>query len=294
MGIRVNAQYVTGERTLKTVLTESLLEERALRLEAWFRSLGPCIIAYSGGVDSGLLAYVGQKVLGERCLSVLADGPALSQRERDHATGFAEEHKIRLEIVHTAEMEKEGYLANAGDRCYYCKQALFEKLGEVKSGLARLAEEEHPVVYGVNLDDLGDYRPGLQAAKEAEVKSPYLDLEIDKQGVRDLCQHYGLHLSEKPAMPCLASRIPHGERVDQKKLDQIEKGEDFLYGLGLRICRVRHHGDLARIEVSPDDFSFLLEHGESIQDHFVGLGFQFVSLDLGGFASGKLNRTLGH
>jgi len=269
------------------------MKELAVALENWFRALGPCLVAYSGGVDSGLLAFVGQKVLGEQCLSVLAEGSALSARERNHALGFATDHGLHLRVVQTREMEKEGYLANAGDRCYYCKQALFEKLEEVKAQLASTAGGERPVVYGVNVDDLGDYRPGLQAAKEAGVKSPYLDLGITKNQVRELCRHYGLHLAEKPAMPCLASRIPHGERVDHEKLDQIEKGEDFLYGLGLRICRVRHHGTVARIEVSPDDFSFVIAHGRIIQDHFNSLGFQFASLDLGGFSSGKLNRTLG-
>lgn len=294
MAIRVNVPSVMGGRTLITARTEVDVRDLALELEGWFRERENCLIAYSGGVDSGLLAYVSQKVLGQKALSVLADGPALSGRERSHAIDFAREHGIELQVVHTKEMEKEGYLANAGDRCYYCKQALFEKLEEVQGEVGKASDEERPVVYGVNLDDLGDYRPGLQAAKEADVMSPYLDLGINKERVRELCRHYGLELSEKPAMPCLASRIPHGERVDQKKLDQIEKGEDFLYDLGVKVCRVRHHGELARIEVPESDFLFVFEHGSSIQDYFVMLGFHFVSLDLGGFSSGKLNRTLGH
>jgi pyridinium-3,5-biscarboxylic acid mononucleotide sulfurtransferase len=291
---KANAISAMEGITLKTAPTESTVAELSQLLEAWFLDLGPCLIAYSGGVDSGLLAYVAGKTLGQNSLCVLADGSALSNRERTHAIDFAEKHDLKLQIVQTQEMEKEGYLANAGDRCYFCKQALFEKMEEVRAEMGKISKGNQPVVYGVNLDDLGDYRPGLQAAKEAQVKSPYLDLKIDKKSVRELCRHYQLNLAEKPAMPCLASRIPHGERVDQNKLNQIERGEDYLYSLGLRICRVRHHGDLARIEVAPEDFSFILENGKGIQDHFITLGFQFTSLDLGGFTSGKLNRTLGH
>jgi pyridinium-3,5-biscarboxylic acid mononucleotide sulfurtransferase len=297
MGAKNPRSVLKSSELLMTELAMDDIVARAKDLEQHLRALGPVVVAYSGGVDSALLAYVAHKVHGLKMLAVLADSSSLARREYHHAVDFAHRHQIPLRIVRTDEMLKEGYVANAGDRCYYCKQALFEKLTELQSEL-RLdsnAEDSHlwPVVYGVNMDDLSDYRPGLKAAKEAIVCSPYLDLKMDKASVRALSRHYGLILADKPASPCLASRIPHGQSVNEKDLSQVERAEDFLLGLGLSVCRVRHHGDSARIEVPADQMAWLLEHRMAIHEHFCQLGYKFVSLDLKGFRSGALNEALG-
>jgi uncharacterized protein len=251
------------------------------------------MVAFSGGVDSALLAYVAHKVLGNQMLAVLADGASLSRREFHHAKNFAHQQGIPLRLVKTEEMKKEGYLANEGRRCYYCKQALFERLQALQVELNTNSEQAGwPVVYGVNQDDLGDYRPGLDAAREAEVCSPYLDLEMGKQEIRQLCEFYDLSVAEKPAMPCLASRIPHGREVTPENLSEVERSEDFLFSLGLKECRVRHHGDVARVEVPVDQMPWLMEHREEVVSELKRIGFAFVTLDLQGFRSGSLNEVL--
>lgn len=282
-----------GVKSLRNAPKMTDADSLALALEANLQKIGPCIVAFSGGVDSALLAHVAHRVLGENMMAVLATGASLSQRERDGARAFAETHDIPLQMVETEEMSKEGYVANEGQRCYYCKQALFEKLSTLKVAMkGHSKEQQWPVVYGVNQDDLGDYRPGLRAAQEAEVCSPYLDLKLGKAEIRSLAMHYGLSLANKPAMPCLASRIPHGEVVNPLKLSQVERAEELLFGLGLSVCRVRHHGDVARIEVLPKDMAWVLEHRDSIESSLRNLGFKFVSLDLKGFRSGALNEAL--
>jgi uncharacterized protein len=273
----------------KTALTKNFYQE----LEAFFRRRGPSLVAFSGGVDSALLAFSAYRALGDNMIAVLAKSPSLSNREHQHATGFAKRHRIPLRIIETKEMLKTGYLANEGKRCYYCKQALFEKITELQSELKNSHENsDWPIVYGVNQDDLGDYRPGLNAAREAKVCSPYLELGMGKQDIRKTCEHYGLSVASKPATPCLASRIPHGNQVDAKKLSQVEKAEDVLFGLGFGICRVRHHGDLARIEVPSQDIGWLMEHRQAIVQQLKDIGFSFISLDLQGFRSGSLNEVL--
>ena len=270
--------------------------ELAQRLELHLRGIGPVVVAYSGGADSALLAFVAYKMLGENMLAVLADSTSLPRREYHHALDFARRHSIPLRVVHTDEMSKEGYVANQGNRCYHCKQALFEKLSDLQQELRQDSHNAQghvwPIVYGVNLDDLRDYRPGLQAAREATVLSPYVDLGISKDNVRALCRHYELSIADKPAAPCLASRIPHGQSVNEKDLSQVEKAEDFLLGLGLSVCRVRHHGDLARIEVPAEQICWLMEHRMAIHEQFLKIGYKFVSCDLKGFRSGSLNEAL--
>ena len=286
---RVNAAYATEVMSRKIALTKSFNQE----LESFFKRRGPSLIAFSGGVDSALLAFSAHRALGNNMLAVLAKSQSLSDRELQHATGFAKRHRIPLRIIETKEMLKGGYIANEGKRCYYCKQALFEKITELQFELKQGRDGlDWPIVYGVNQDDLGDYRPGLEAAREADVCSPYLELGMGKQDIRETCERYGLSVASKPATPCLASRIPHGNRVDSKKLSQIEKAEDVLFGLGFSICRVRHHGDLARIEVPNEDIDWLMEHRQDIVQQLKGIGFSFISLDLQGFRSGSLNEVL--
>jgi len=265
----------------------------AANLEEYFKAQQQAIVAYSGGVDSALLAYAAHRALKDGMVAVLADSPSLARREYRNAIDFAQTHGIPLQIIRTGEMQNPKYQANQPDRCYYCKKALFEKIGVLRrqlQGASKVAPWQ--VSYGVNLDDLGDYRPGIQAAREASIQAPYVDLGFTKQTIREVCAFYNLAIADKPAMPCMASRIAYGEAVTEEKLSQVEKAEDFLYELGLRILRVRHHGETARIEVPPQDFGFLMEKRREITGKFHELGFVYVALDMDGFKSGSLNAVL--
>jgi len=264
------------------------------KLEDYFRRQQHAIVAYSGGVDSALLAYAAHRAIGgDRMVAALADSPSLSRREYHFALNFAQTHSIPLQIIRTREMENSKYQANYSDRCYHCKKALFEKIESLREQLqGSSAIAAWPISYGANMDDLGDYRPGIQAAIEASILAPYVELEFTKQMIRSICAYYNLEVTEKPAMPCMASRLAYGEGVTPEKLSQVEKAEDFLYDLGLRILRVRHHGDTARIEVPRQDFETILKHQKKICQKFHDLGFLYISLDLDGFRSGSLNSVL--
>jgi len=265
----------------------------AAKLDEYFKTRQHAIIAYSGGVDSALLAYAAHRSLGSNMVAVLADSPSLARREYRFAVNFAQTHGIPLQIIRTREMDNPQYQVNHSDRCYHCKKALFEKIEALREQLqGESAIEPWPVCYGVNMDDLGDHRPGIQAASEASIQAPYLELEFTKQTIRSVCAYYNLAVAEKPAMPCMASRLAYGQEVTEEKLNQVEQAEDFLYDLGLRMLRVRHHGDTARIEVPPADFTTILIHQEKIRLKFHDLGFAYVSLDLDGFRSGSLNSVL--
>jgi len=266
---------------------------KAAELEEYFKGRRHAIIAYSGGVDSALLAFAAHRALGDAMVAVLADSASLARREYRSAIDFAQTHGIPLQIIRTGELQNPKYQANQGDRCYHCKKALFDKIDALRRQLqGDSSVAAWPVSYGVNLDDLGDYRPGIEAAREASIQAPYLELGFTKQTIREVCAFYGLPIAGKPAMPCMASRIAYGEPVTEEKLSQVEKAEDFLYELGLRLLRVRHHGQTARIEVPPQDFGVLMEKREEIADRFHELGFVYVALDLDGFKSGSLNAVL--
>jgi len=278
----------------KQVSEETSPEALARRLEDYFfkRRTG-AIIAYSGGVDSSLLAYAAHRSLGNRMLAVLADSPSLARREYGSALRFAEMHRIPLQVVQTQELEDPLYRKNMADRCYHCKKDLFKKLNDLKSRLEHPYGTEWPFFFGMNLDDLGDHRPGHKAAEEAGVFAPYVELGFNKECIRSVCAHYGLEeIAVKAAMPCMASRIAYGETVTAEKLLQVEKAEDLLYDLGFKVYRVRHHGSSARIEVRPEDFTLVLNKRERILERLHALGFTYVSLDLGGFKSGSLNAVL--
>ena len=267
--------------------------QSAQNLEEHLKKMQQTLIAYSGGVDSALLAFAAHRVLGERMVAVLADSASLSRREYRNALGFAQQHGIPLQIIRTRELEDPSYQANQADRCYHCKKALFAKIEVLRKQLQGSRDiEPWQISYGVNVDDLGDYRPGIQAAREASIQAPYLELGFRKQTIRDVCAYYNLEIADKPAMPCMASRIAYGEKVTPEKLSQVEQAENFLHDLGLRVLRVRHHGDTARIEVPPQDFETILKHQKQIKKKFHNLGFVYVSLDLEGFKSGSLNAAL--
>ena len=265
----------------------------AEKLETYFKAQKHAIVAYSGGVDSALMAYAAHRALKNNMVAVLADSPSLARREYRFAKKFAQTHGMPLQIIRTREMDNPHYQAHYSDRCYHCKKILFERIEALREQLqGTTALGPWPVSYGVNMDDLGDYRPGIQAAREASIQAPYVELEFTKQTIRSICAYYHLDIAEKPAMPCMASRLAYGQEVTREKLNQVEQAEDFLYDLGLRVLRVRHHGDTARIEVPAEDFDTILEHRERIREAFHELGFVYVSLDLDGFRSGSLNSVL--
>lgn len=268
-------------------------ENCARKLEAYFLNQGYAIVAYSGGVDSALLAYGAHLALEDKMVAALADSPSLARREYRFAVNFAQTHGIPLQIIRTGEMQDPRYLANPANRCYYCKKALFERIEDLRAELKKFAESPTwPIFYGVNLDDLGDFRPGIQAAEEASILAPYVELGFDKNTIRAIGEYYGLEIATKPAMPCLSSRIRYGEEVTLDKLNQVELAEDFLYDLGLKILRVRHHGEIARIEIPPRNFETVLQNKDKITRKFHELGFIYISLDLDGFKSGSLNAVL--
>jgi uncharacterized protein len=277
----------------KTAKKNSPPESWAAKLKAYFSGHQGAIIAYSGGVDSSLLAYAAHLTLGTHMLAVLADSPSLSRREYRFALAFAKKHGIPLHVIDTREMENPFYAANRGDRCYHCKKALFERIEELRlQPGTSFSNSSWPVFYGVNLDDLADFRPGMQAAEEAAVQTPYLELKMDKNVIRTVCDFFGLEVADKPAMPCMASRIAYGQEVNVEKLKQVEAAEDFLNSLGFKVLRVRHHGDMARIEIAPEDFELAMKHRETISQKLHDLGFLYVTLDLDGFKSGSLNAAL--
>ena len=294
--ILVQLQYPYGGNVagkIKQPAPQNEVATHAKKLSDYFSAKGHAIIAYSGGVDSALLAYAAHQALGNKMMAALADSPSLARKEYRDAVNFTQQHGIPLRIVRTSEMEDPRYLANPANRCYYCKKALFETIEELRKALAQPTDESTwPIFYGANTDDLGDFRPGMEAAREASIQAPYVELGIDKQTIRNICAHYRLEIAQKPAMPCMASRIAYGEAVTVEKLSQVEKAEDFLYDLGLRVLRVRHHGETARIEVPPQDFATILENQDRIRQKFHDLGFVYVSLDLDGFKSGSLNAVL--
>lgn len=265
------------------------LSEKLTQLQAVLGNLDRCVVAYSGGVDSTLVAKVAYDVLGDKVLAVTAVSPSLMQEDLDEAIDQAQIIGIRHEIIETHELDNPDYASNPANRCYFCKSELHGTLGPLAQSLGYSI-----VVDGVNLDDLGDYRPGLQAGKEKGVFSPLAQCGITKLEVRQLSQLLGLPWWDKPAMPCLASRFPYGEAITQEKLQQVGTAERYLRNLGQRHFRVRSHGDTARIEISPGRIrQFVLEVDlPKLVIVFQEAGYRYVTLDLEGYQSGKLNRVL--
>ena len=257
------------------------------RLEAWFNPVEGSLTAFSGGVDSALVLYLSNKFLGDKGVGVIADSPSLKRRDLNQAREFCRQFGIVLRVIQTGELENPNYASNPSNRCFFCKDTLYQMMENI--------HRQYPGYYvlnGTNLDDHGDYRPGLQAAKNHRVHSPLSDCGIGKREVRLLAKHFKLPVWDKPASPCLSSRIPYGQEVTEVKLQQIEMAETLLNQLGFEDVRVRHFGEEARIEVPADEVERLLKYKTRIKKSLVELGFATATIDTEGLVSGKLNRAI--
>jgi uncharacterized protein len=254
---------------------------------AIFTEMESAIIAFSGGVDSALLAKAAVEALGERALAVTADSPSLPRRELRQAQELAEMIGIRQLVVQTHELEDERYADNPANRCFYCKSELFDHIDGLAGSLGY-----RWVCYGENLDDQGDHRPGAAAAAEHKVRAPLKEAGLGKAEIRALAQHLNLPVWDKPAAACLASRFPYGTHITAEKLAQVEAAEELLWSLGFRQYRVRHHGEIARIEVGQEERARLLEHSDQVVGELRSLGYRYVTMDLSGYQRGSLNLGL--
>ena len=264
-------------------------EARLRSLEDQLRALNGLMIAYSGGVDSAFLAAVAHRVLGSRMLAVLADSPSLARRDMEQAQAFANEQGIPLRVIQTDELDKPEYQRNDANRCFHCKTELFEGMEALaaKLGMTHIA-------YGMNADDTRDFRPGQRAAQQHQVIAPLADAGLTKQEIRFLAKAAGYTLWDRPAAPCLSSRVEYGRPVTREVLEQVERSEESLRRLGFREFRVRHHGELARVEIARNELprALAMEMLDAITAELRRAGFQYVTLDTAGFRSGSMNAIL--
>ena len=246
-------------------------------------------MAYSGGVDSAFLAWAAYQVLGDKMLAVIADSPSLARTHLQDAIAFASEQNIPLEVIATDELDRPEYVRNDASRCFHCKDELFTVMEAFRN-----ARGFDSIAYGVNVDDQGDFRPGQAAAQQHNVSAPLLDAGLTKLEIRELARAAGLRIWDKPASACLSSRIEYGRPVTRESLSVVEQGEDALRALGFRQFRVRHHGEIVRIEIARDELVRALtpEMAAEFTRVFKALGFKFVTLDLEGFRSGSMNALL--
>ena len=265
------------------------LSAKHQHLKDALRALGRTLVAYSGGVDSAYLAWIAHEVLADDMLAVIADSPSLARTQLDDALAFAGEHEIPVEVIQTAEMARPEYVRNDRQRCFHCKDELFQVMEAfaAKRGFQSIA-------HGVNVDDQSDFRPGQMAARQHHVASPLLQAGLSKAEIRELARNAALRVWEKPASACLSSRIEYGRPVTLEALSAVEQGEDALHRLGFRQCRVRHHGEIARIEIARDELVRALtpQMFAEFTRIFKGLGFAFVAVDTEGFRSGSMNTAI--
>ncbi len=266
-----------------------LLASKEERLIGLLRDMKRVLIAYSGGTDSAYLAWAAKQALGNEAIAITADSPSIPESHKRDAVDFAKGHGILHEMIPTNEFENPAYVANNPDRCFHCKDELFRVMDQIASDRGF----EH-IVYGVNVDDLGDYRPGQSAAKIHQVKAPLVDAGLSKAEIRDLSLRAGLETWDRPAAACLSSRIPYGTEVTPERIRVVEEGEEALKAMGFRQFRVRYHDNLVRIEISPEELAKALNLGFAAQvtSIFKGLGFHYVTLDLEGYRQGSLNSVL--
>lgn len=264
-------------------------KDKAQRLHERLKSLDSLLVAYSGGTDSAFLAYAANRALGDHMLAVIADSPSLPRRELADALAFAERHHIPVRVLHTHELEQPEYARNDAQRCFHCKSELFTQMDDARRrlGFKHLA-------YGMNLDDRGEFRPGQRAAVLHGALAPLVDAELSKAEIRMLAREAGLELADKPASACLSSRIEYGRAVTAENLAQVEQAEEALHALGFAQVRVRHHGDLARIEIAREDLerALTLPMLDAMTDALRPMGFLYVTLDTRGYRSGSMNDVL--
>ena len=274
---------------MEIVTTAATLDQKAEHLRQILAGQARLIVAYSGGVDSAFLAWTAHQVLGDQMLAVIADSASLARTHLEDALAFAREHEIPVEVVETQELENPAYVRNDAMRCFHCKDELFTVLERYRE-----ARGFDAIAYGVNADDEGDFRPGQQAARQHHVLAPLVEAGLTKAEIRELAKRADLRVWDKPASACLSSRLEYGRAVTPEALSVIERGEDALRGLGFRQFRVRHHGDIVRIEIAREELPRALtaEMAREFTSVFKELGFKFVTLDLEGFRSGSMNRLL--
>ena len=268
---------------------EGKLAAKASQLQAILRQSGRLLVAYSGGIDSAYLAWAAHRELGNNMLAMIADSPSLARTQLKDALAFAQEQGIPVEVLSTSELDRPEYARNDGQRCFQCKDELFTVMEDV-----RASRDFETIAYGVNFDDQGDFRPGQAAARQHHVAAPLLDARLTKQEIRTLARNADLRIWDKPASACLSSRIEYGRPVTREALDVVERGEDAIRALGFRQFRVRHHGDIVRIEIDRAELPRALDPAMAAQFTaiFKQLGFKFVTLDLEGFRSGSMNALL--
>ncbi len=264
-------------------------QQKLLSLRASLRRMGRLLVAYSGGVDSAFLAWVAHTELAGNMMAVLADSPSLARAQMRDAVAFADEQQIPLTVINTEELDRLDYRRNDGARCFHCKDELFTVMEEF-----RHQNGYETIAYGVNVDDQGDYRPGQKAAHQHGVAAPLLDASLTKQDIRLLAEQAGLRVWDKPASACLASRIEYGRAVTREALAAVEEGEEALRQLGFRQFRVRHHGQIVRLEIAKDELprAMTTEMAAEFTRIFKALGFTYVTLDMEGFRSGSMNALL--
>jgi pyridinium-3,5-biscarboxylic acid mononucleotide sulfurtransferase len=269
-------------------LSESI-ERKASLLQANLRQSGRVLVAYSGGVDSAYLAWAAHNAVGNDMLAVIADSPSLARTHLADAIRFAAEQGIPLEVIATSELERPEYVRNDGRRCFHCKDELFSVMEALRS-----ERGFETIAYGVNVDDQGDFRPGQDAARQHHVAAPLVEAGLSKQEIRELARQAGLRIWDKPASACLSSRIEYGRPVTREVLETVERGEEAMRALGFRQFRVRHHGEIVRIEIAREELARALDvaMAAAFTRIFKDLGFRFVTLDLEGFRSGSMNALL--
>ncbi len=262
-------------------------KEKMLKLRELLAGCGGAVIAYSGGVDSTFLARVAHEVLGERVLAVTAFSETYPDHEQKAALETAQQLGLPHLTIYTDELANEQFAANPPERCYFCKKELFGKLLDIarKHGLACVLD-------GANYDDQFDFRPGMQAARELGIRSPLKEAGLTKEDIRELSREMGLPTWDKPSLACLSSRFPYGERITREKLSRVREAEDYLRSTGINVLRVRHHGNIARIEVTYDDFPRIIGAAGKIVEQLKAFGYNYVTLDLQGFRSGSMNEVL--
>lgn len=264
------------------------LTDKLNTLKKWFENRKGSIVAFSGGIDSALVLYLARQFQGkERAIGVISNSESLKSRDFEEAKAFCAQFDIQLEVIKTKELEDERYSSNPIDRCFYCKEHLFNDLSAMKAKY-----QGFDVLSGTNFDDLGDYRPGINAAQKYEVLSPMVECKVTKSELRQIALHYNLPNWNKPSSPCLSSRIPYSQSVTDKKLRQIEAAENLLNEYGFIDVRVRHYGDLAKIEVRNNELAKLNSIKDEIISKIVALGFARCEIDNEGLVSGKLNRII--